>query len=1627
MPHSTEGLAFLTRLNALPDGPNVSLDNVLHPSLDDERELRKLFAQDKTNSRLANPHVGLVDVFGPDTDALRKTRARVVDYENEESLSAQYVMPLKENQRRKEGEASMVADMDEFKKNWAIFTEGSLSQLFDWSNVVAAGGSVLSALSPLTEENKKSKRAVRKYYHSAAFPSSDVDLFLWGLTPEQAEKKIITIYEAVRDSVPWDVTCIRTKHTISIHSQYPYRSVQIVLRLYQSPAEVLAGFDIDAPCCAYDGEHVWANPRALTAMIRQCNTADMTRRSPSYEVRLTKYAKRGFEVYVPNLKRQDIDPTIYERSIIKIEGLARLLVLEKLRDAESRYNFLESRRDLRGRPFALRRPSSKKKRKYRNDLKTEIGGLEMNDYDVVSLHIPYGPGWDAKRIEKLVYQTDLGMNSTFNPKNKGRRLHRHPAFFGTIEECMEDCCEHCPEPIDEDERNLQKEEDEQYIRGRITFIQENPGRQSLSGSFNPIDEGEWSEQVYIKPIQKLFNAITAQDLPLVQSLLSENKTSETPIIDLQHRDHVGRTALHLAILVRDEEIAKLLIDEGCRMISRVVDGRTALHMAAQYGLDSLIEKMFEKSPDAKSPEDENEDEPDVLNVNAGDWDQGLTPLCYAVLYSTRSTVSLLLKNEADPNIAAVPSGNTWDNTQENIAVSIAECLIKHGASVSTADDNLMTILHYAVFAQRVKLLDTLLKKDPGAKKALDFPTVNYGNSTFPVTSAIAKGAYAPLLMLLAYGAKVNPSGADVSRARAISNNPSETRIWGWQGIQDYSQSIHGHVEAAIAAGDYIVDVLLELGANPNIGTFGGRSRYARAEDKQSVLDWVVNVLEVDLPKHLKDLKKRLDEVDKKLTDQTYTPPTEKIKSWKEYLNDFYARYSVALNESSTENNGRHKKDLLKQIAQTEKAKDYLTHVRQTLESIGAKTWDEIYRTSDQDQGNNRKLLLSSTTDVNSSGPDKPKSRYILLSQNWRREWVPYEQSERYDELFEAAFKGDDAKIEKLCITVQAVVRARGRQDPDLDTGLTPLHAAIVGKRWNTAKLIMGIAAAQYHKDDDADEDEVQAALFDLVDEEDEDDDRSDYGSDYSDETVEPRKRQTKFINVAKKISLRTQIHPARLLSSNSPWVLEDRIGNMILILKSIRENNLEAFVHLLNLQETTETNKSYDPDRQVLNAILETDNPKFLDELIRRTGVGIDINTIRQSPTGTGGGDHPITLNDTNRLYLGLNIHGRKRADLARKGDPNATHTDAKHVPLLWSAIIDGAKSIVEYLASEKPAVAYKYHATNGKGERAEWLRRVGGGGKGGLECTLSEWLGWCANPVGENPLVMVVHGDRPELLPVLFTKNAKLMGSVLHTKIKFSGLNLLLLAANKSCKKEMFEVLLKKGVSPLEVDLQDHRNIYHWLCSNNAREVIEYLLEYLPREVNEELLAQKTKTKLSTPLHIAVKNGYIRLVETLLKFSQQCLLAYDARGFTPLHYAIKHAYVGTTETLLKVMPHEGLYLENGVGKTPYEDAEKRAMKPITDGIYTNQPLTLARNSFRFRDDVEQIEKELECVMNTLKMLLKNGIVEKGTTLSNTFEKFVSASEGRLVKMKAQAAIVKAEEEAEKEREGGGESQGGPE
>ena len=100
---------------------------------------------------------------------------------------------------------------------------------------------------------------------------------------------------------------------------------------------------------------------------------------------------------------------IFERSIGRAQGLARLLAIEKLATPESRNLYQQRRGVLRGRPIQNSgfMAYSRRGRRYNGDLKADavLSGLESSEYDIVNLHIPYGSGWDAKRIEKLVYKT----------------------------------------------------------------------------------------------------------------------------------------------------------------------------------------------------------------------------------------------------------------------------------------------------------------------------------------------------------------------------------------------------------------------------------------------------------------------------------------------------------------------------------------------------------------------------------------------------------------------------------------------------------------------------------------------------------------------------------------------------------------------------------------------------------------------------------------------------------------------------------------------------------------------------------------------------------------------------------------------------------------------------------------------------------------------------------------------------------------------------------------------------------------------------------------------------------------------------------------------------------------------
>ena len=352
------------------------------------------------------------------------------------------------------------------------------------------------------------------------------------------------------------------------------------------------------------------------------------------------------------------------------------------------------------------------------------------------------------------------------------------------------------------------------------FIEEDPGRQSISGSFNPIDEGEWSKTAYIQATAKFFGAISKNDTITVTQMIEDGE-------DVNRRDHVGRTPLHVAIISNSVECANTLIDAGARMTARLVGGRTSFHLAAQTGQTSLVKKMLARSAyneaksgeeklkaegaeenpevtervrmsseddwssesdDGKSPQkapvksdaetysdplEDDKERPDILDISNADWDFGITPLGYAILSGSLEVVDVLLVAGADPSHAARakdadplhPLTLTIYAQDEERAAKIAERLVAAQAISSTADANLLTIFHRMVIAGKTKILMSLLNCDPNAKKVLDFPSWAGPWLVFPPVSSILSGDYATLSVLLAHGAKLVYSPEDASRAQ----------------------------------------------------------------------------------------------------------------------------------------------------------------------------------------------------------------------------------------------------------------------------------------------------------------------------------------------------------------------------------------------------------------------------------------------------------------------------------------------------------------------------------------------------------------------------------------------------------------------------------------------------------------------------------------------------------------------------------------------------------------------------------------------------------------------------------------------------------------------------------------------
>jgi hypothetical protein len=152
---------------------------------------------------------------------------------------------------------------------------------------------------------------------------NDFDFFLVTKDQETADRDIQRLIDHTLplygETVP--PVIVRTEYSVTLATSH--FKIQIILRLYNSMAQILSGFDLDSSAIGFDGQHVYCMPRFVRMLQRGYNLADPDRQSTTYIYRLFKYLLRGVCIATPGYDKQRITPTF--QLLAKPLGLAKLI------------------------------------------------------------------------------------------------------------------------------------------------------------------------------------------------------------------------------------------------------------------------------------------------------------------------------------------------------------------------------------------------------------------------------------------------------------------------------------------------------------------------------------------------------------------------------------------------------------------------------------------------------------------------------------------------------------------------------------------------------------------------------------------------------------------------------------------------------------------------------------------------------------------------------------------------------------------------------------------------------------------------------------------------------------------------------------------------------------------------------------------------------------------------------------------------------------------------------------------------------------------------------------------------------------------------------------------------------
>jgi ankyrin repeat protein len=1182
-----------------------------------------------------------------------------------------------------------------------------------------------------------------------------------------------------------------------------------------------------------------------------------------------------------------------------------------------------------------------------------------------------------------------------------------------VNDVIGDCCGDCPSPVTIEEEEAAEQESKIYVSGAVEFMKDDCGRQTI-GSFNPLSPEQYTDMAYVGNTQLLCQAINDYDLHYVEQWLSQEGN------DPSTRDHTGRCPLHLAVTSSTLEIVQCLIDHGARLVARLVDGKTALHLACLRGDPRIVAALLKRSeaneeeeankmdakrklrlaaketqdkknistPSAQDPTFEivdevdaesvvdamtdgsmvniktpetnadekldvqDDDSPDVYDVNVLTWDTPTSPLHLAVLNGHLDVVQCLVE-EFGANVllpVVLPSYHAYEPSRGALLIltlatklpldkakEMTRLLFKLGASCAQADSRRKTALEYCV-ASAPDLLQTYLDADPtGAARALKHITVQ-GPSydvqiSSPLMTAISNGDTETALRLLSAGARADvPLEVYLKGVDAATKDEFEEKV---------QQPVILAVEedmpslAAVLVEQYGID----CNTMTNLSWRMVHNSYDRSHYGETLLDLVkYKIKQLREWKHerpnrlaphpLKEDSEYLSEYP--IGTYQFWSATQQLKLAKTTYDGEWERYVQDQRIDDVDENGLEEK----QAAIYDKL-DEFRNLEALLEKRSAKTFKELHpeiegRGASQQHGcyhyDPRQVFevkFGFKTSANASD----------------------EVRERYVRLFDSVWQGDVKAIKEL--TMLPWTDAKGDQCPPLRIHVfdrcnaSPLSIAVLNGRLDVAKLIMTIAEAQY-----APPPPPSARQYHIDNDLDSEGDENDNDSVDSEVRIASEAIDDQLtIEDIGMVSLfvKTEVKPETLIywsnmdvglyHVDSPPMFEP--GN--LIEEALRDENPRLLPFMLDLSEETATKieGSFAADRFVaqghikMSRALQFAKPYMLAELIKRTAVGVSIDKFAK--------DHKA--NDTtekSKYYQGLNVHGKKRKDWADAGRNSAgMEKPGPQMPPLLLAAYHGTLDQVEWFMSDAPLRCYKQFAeTYQDDKRLQRLSQVPGGFEGMVEKfmnTRSQLAIHCC-------LARNQTADSLEMLKYL----VKAMPDAVESR-SADGMTPLLLAYSTH-NLEAVKVLLEAGADQTARD-KEGMNLLHHITATTAAFVVDLahvrnLIETIDKRLIADMCVQRCSRSPGslTPLALLVAQNYVSnevrvdMARILLSYSRGAELLLNGEGHTPLHVVartepeqIRHHHFKLVEVLGEHRP--GLVAwENATGKTPLEMVEDKIL-----------------------------------------------------------------------------------------------------